>query len=157
MKSIIAYTALWMVLGATLVLSQGAAAQEEPGKCSAARAAGSYGASDSGTVIGVGPRAAVAQLSLDASGNIKGNVTSSLNGSVTSSSLSGTYSVNSNCTGTTTFGEFDSSGNLLLTATVSLMWDDNMRQFRFLFTSAVEPDGTSLSTVINGEARKTVP
>jgi hypothetical protein len=157
MKRTITSTALLMVLGATLVLSLAATAQAEQGKCSAARAAGNYGASDSGTVIGVGPRAAVAQLSLDASGNIKGNVTSSLNGAVAASTLSGTYSVNSDCTGTTTFSEFDSSGNLLLTATVSLMWDDNMRQFRFLFTSAILPDGTSLSTVVNGEARKTVP
>ena len=38
--------------------------------CSLARAAGKYGFSDSGTVIGVGPRAADAILTLDAAGNI---------------------------------------------------------------------------------------
>ena len=157
MKSIIASKALVMVLATTSVLGLAATGQAEDGRCSLARAVGNYGASDSGTVVGVGPRAAVAQLTLDAAGNIKGTVTSSLNGSVSSSILSGTYAVNSDCTGTTTFREFDSSGNLQVTATVALMWDDNMRAFRFLFTSAVLPDGTQLSTVINGDARKTVP
>jgi hypothetical protein len=124
--------------------------------CSLARAAGSYGVSDSGTVIGIGPRAAVALLKLDGAGKIKGSVTASLKGSVSNSTLSGTYTVNRDCTGTTTFGQYDESGNLLLTATVALVWDDNMRQFRFLFTSAVLPDGTSLPTAINGDARKTI-
>jgi hypothetical protein len=61
------------------------------------------------------------------------------------------------CTGTTTFGEFDPSGNLMITATVALVWDNNMREFRFLFTSAVLPDQTALATVITGDAVKIVP
>jgi len=40
------------------------------------------GTSDSGTVIGIGPIAADALLTLDAVGNIGGPVTGSLNGSV---------------------------------------------------------------------------
>jgi hypothetical protein len=110
--------------------------------------------SDSGTVIGIGPRAAVARLTLDAAGNITGSVTASLNGSITTGTLSGTYAVSSDCSGTTTFGEYDQSGNLLITATVALVWHDNMREFRFLFTSAKLPDGTPLATAINGDARK---
>jgi hypothetical protein len=128
-------------------------ADEEAG-CSVARAAGVYGVSDSGTVIGVGPRVALALLTLDAAGNISGPVTSSLNGSVSTGTLSGAYKVNSDCTGSTTFGEYDSSGNLLVSATVALVWDDHMREFRFLFTSATLPNGTSLATAINGDARK---
>jgi hypothetical protein len=122
--------------------------------CSLTRAAGTYGVSDSGTIVGIGPRAAVAQLTLDAEGNIKGKVTASLNGSISKTTLSGTYTVKPSCTGTTTFGEYDSSGNLLLSATVALVWDADMREFRFLFTSAVLPNGTALATVINGDARK---
>jgi hypothetical protein len=138
-------------------VSVAAPAQAGDAACSLARAAGSYGVSDSGTVVGIGPRAAVALLTLDAAGNIKGKVTASLNGSVTDSTLSGTYTVNPDCTGTTSFGEFDQSGNLLITATVALVWDAKVREFRFLFTSAVLPDGTPLQTVINGDARKLVP
>jgi len=125
--------------------------------CSLVRAAGTYGDSDSGTVVGVGPRAAVILLTLDAAGNAKGKVTASLNGSVTHTSLSGTYTVNPDCTGTATFGEFDQSGNLILTAAADAVWDNNMREFRFVFTSAVLADGTPLATVINGDARKLVP
>jgi len=122
--------------------------------CSLSGAAGTYGVSDSGTIIGIGPRAAVAQLTLDAEGNIKGKVTASLNGSVSKATLSGTYTVKSSCTGTTAFGEYDPSGKLLLTATVALVWDADMREFRFLFTSVALPDGTTLATVINGDAKK---
>jgi hypothetical protein len=139
---------------AALMLSMATTAQAEDDSCSAARAAGTYGVSDSGTVIGIGPRAAVAQLTLDAAGHINGPFTASLNGTVTTGTLSGTYRVNPDCSGTTTFGEYDPSGTLLITATVALVWDNKMREFRFLFKSAVLPDGTSLATVINGDARK---
>ena len=124
--------------------------------CSLAGAAGSYGLTDSGTVVGVGPRAGLALLTMDGAGNINGKVTASLSGSVTHTTLSGTYTVKRDCTGTTTFSEFDPSGNLVLTATVDMVWDDNMQEVRFIFTSVVLPDGTALAIAINGDARKTV-
>ena len=148
---------LVVVLSVTFALTVADSAQAEDAVCSTARAAGTYGVSDSGTVVGIGPRAAVALLTLDAAGNIKGKVTASLNGSVTNGTLSGTFTVNPDCTGTTTFGEFDPSGNLMITATVALVWDNNMREFRFLFISAVLPDQTALATVISGDAVKIVP
>lgn len=157
MKLRIARTGMTSLLAIAFIAGMTVAAHAEGHSCSLARAAGSYGVSDSGTIIGVGQRAAVALLTLGAAGNITGNVTASLDGGVSSTNLSGTYSVNADCTGATTFGEFDQSGNLLLTATVALVWDDNMREFRFLFTSAVLSDGTPLTTVINGAARKVVP
>ena len=107
----------------------GAPAHAEDHQCSLACAARSYGVSDSGTVVGIGPRAAVALLTLDAAG-ISGEVTASLNGSVSNSMLSGSYAVNPDCTVTTAF-EKDVSGNLLITARVALVWNVNMRAFRF--------------------------
>ena len=150
---------LTTVVALLLALPISAAAMAEPQEaaCSLARAAGAYGVSDSGTVIGVGPRAALARLKLDAAGNINGSVTASLNGSVSSATLSGTYTVNRDCTGTSSFGEYDQSGNLLLTATVDFVWDDNMNEVRLIFTSVVLPDGTSLPIAINGSARKLAP
>jgi hypothetical protein len=124
--------------------------------CSPARVAGTYGVADSGAVVGVGPRVAIAIVTLDTAGNINGKVTASLAGSVTHTTLSGTYAVNPDCTGTTSFGEYDLSGNLILKVTLDLVWDDNMRQFRFIFTSVTLANGTSLQTVINGDARKLV-
>jgi hypothetical protein len=134
-----------------------ATAQARDAACSLVRAAGTYGVSDSGTVIGIGPRAAVGSITFDAAGNANGSVTASLNGGVSSTTLSGTYTVNSDCTGSSTFGEYDQSGNLILTATVALMFDDNMRETRFLFTSVTLANGNSLATAINGDARKLVP
>jgi hypothetical protein len=154
MKHKIARTGLTVVFAVAMMAGLASPAHADNHSCSLAGAAGTYGVSDSGTVIGIGPRAAVAQLTLDAAGNIKGAVTASLNGSVSNTTLSGTYAINPDCTGTTTFGEYDSSGNLLLSATVALVWDADMREFRFLFTSAVLPNGTALATVINGDARK---
>ena len=156
MKRPILRTALVIVFAVTLLMSMAATAQ--PGNaCSFARAAGAYGTSDSGTVVGIGPRAADALLTLDTAGNISGPVTSSLNGGVAHTRLSGTYTVNRDCTGTASFGEFDQSGNLLISATVDFVWVDNMREILFIFTSATLPDGTSLGIVINGTAKKLVP
>ncbi len=157
MRHNIAPTTLLIVFAATLVVSMAQTAQAVDAACSFARAAGTYGVSDSGTVVGIGPRATVALLTFDAAGNVKAKVTASLNGSVTKSTLSGTYTVNPDCTGTATFSEFDQSGNLVLTATVDAVWDDNMREARFIFTSVVLADGTPLATVISGDGRKLVP
>jgi hypothetical protein len=124
--------------------------------CLFTTAAGKYGLSDSGTVIGIGPRVALALLTLDAAGIVKGKVLASLNGNVTHSTLTGTYTVNSDCTGALSFSEYDLSGNLAFTGTVDLVWDDNMQELRFIFTSAKLPDGTPIGTVIGGDARKLV-
>jgi len=137
------------------VVATGQAVSGNPA-CSLARAAGKYGVSDSGTVDGIGPRVGIGLVTLDAAGNLKGTVTASLNGTVTESTASGTYTVNPDCTGVATFSEFDASGNLLLTATESAVWDDNMRELRFIFTSAKLPDGTPLAAVVSGNARKLV-
>lgn len=125
--------------------------------CSMATAAGTYGLSDSGTIIGIGPRAAVGEATFDAAGNVNGTLTASLNGQVAKTILSGTYTVSSDCTGTVAFSEFDLSENLILSATADLVWDNNMREIRFLFTSVVLANGTPLATAVNGDARKLVP
>lgn len=152
----VSLTALVIVFAATLITSMAATAQNG-NSCSFARAAGTYGTSDSGTVVGIGPRAADAMLTLDKAGNFSGPVTVSLNGIVTHSTASGTYTVNRDCTGSASFSEFDQSGNLLLTATADFFWVNNMREILFIFTSATLADGTSLATVVNGNAKKLVP
>ena len=130
-------------------------------QCSLARAAGKYGFSDIGAVLGVGPRAAVGLLTFDASGKLQGLVTASLNGSVSQTTVSGTYEVRADCSGTAQLTEsaLDASGHLVTTliATVAIVWDNNMREARFLFTSTALPDNTPLATVISGDAEKLVP
>lgn len=80
-----------------------------------------------------------------------------MNGSITHSTVSGTYTVNPDCTATNIISEFDQAGNLILTATEDAVFDDNMREIRFLFISAVLADGTSLAAAISGDARKLLP
>lgn len=141
---------------AALGVSVAASAQVAPA-CSLARAAGNYGFTDSGTVVNVGPRTAVGTFTLDAAGNLlNGVATSSLNGSVANETFSGTYTVNPDCTGSISV-EIFASGTEIFAVTLNTAFDDNMKQIRGIFTSVVEPDGTSLSTVINIDARKMVP
>ena len=154
--------ALLLLLVATICLfsttasAQGLAA---PGhawhsQCSLASAAGNWSLTDQGTVVGVGPRTAVGVFTLDGAGNlINGIATSSLNGSIADETFSGTYTVNSNCTGTLNVTIY-SSGTELFVVTLNLAFDDDMRELRGIFTSATEPNGTALPTVINLEARK---
>ena len=151
-------TTLVVLLAATLI-SGAATAQTGAAACTLAHAAGTYGFTDSGTVVGVGPRVAAGIFTLDAAGNLlNGKATSSLNGAIAEETFSGTYTVNSDCTGTFNNVEIrDPSGNLLLVITANLAWDENMKQLRAIFTSAKLPDGTSLLTVIGADARKMVP
>ena len=155
MKQNIARISVLLFVLAVAVVSIGVSAEAQ--HCSFAGVGGKYAASDSGTIIGIGPRAAVALLTFSAAGQVHGQVTASLNGSITQTKLSGTYTVNPDCSGAANFNEFDQSGNLVLTATVTLAWDDNMREARFIFTSVVLANGTPLATVLSGDGRKLNP
>ena len=140
---------------AMLYLSLAATVQAQ--ECSVAGAAGKWGFSTSGTVVGIGPRASLGILTLDGHGNVvNGKETASLNGTVAGETFSGTYSVNPDCTGKLTVDVFDSSGTTkLFTATLDVVYDDNMQGLRAIFTSLVLPDNTALKTVINVDARRT--
>jgi hypothetical protein len=157
MKRNIVSTSFLILFAGAFLASTTAPAQATTGACSLSRAAGNYGFSDTGTIVGIGSRAAVGTLNFDAAGNIAGKVTASLSGNISTTNLSGTYSVNSDCGGTANFGESDQSGNLILTASVQIVWDDNMREARFLFTSVTLANGASLASIVNGDARKLVP
>ena len=155
MKQNIARISVLFFALAMAVVGIGASAEAQ--HCSFARVAGKYAASDSGTIIGIGPRAAVALLTFSAAGQVHGQVTASLNGSITQTNLSGTYTVNPDCSGAANFEELDQLGNPVLTATVTLSWDDNMREARFIFTSVVLANGTPLAIVLSGDSRKLNP
>ena len=136
-----------------LILSMAASAHAA-GPCSLARSAGKWSLTDNGTVVGIGPRTAVGVFTLDGNGNLlNGVAASSLNGNVASETFSGTYTVNSDCSGT-----FDvkiySGGTELFELKAFTAFDDDMREMRAVFTSVVAPNGSSLPSVINLQARK---
>ena len=155
MKHNIVPTRLVHIAFAMAVVTMASSAYAQ--RCSLDGVAGKYGFSDSGTIVGVGARAAVGLLTFNAAGKVNGSVTSSLNGSISQTTLSGTYTVDPDCSGTASFTELDQNGNPVLTATVTAAWDDNMRQVRFVFTSIVLANGTPLAAAVNGEARKLAP
>jgi hypothetical protein len=137
------------------VVALSAAPMAQVGQCSLAGVAGKWGVTTSGTVVGIGPRASLGIVTLDASENLlNGKATASLNGSVTDETFSGTYTVNSDCTGKLAIDIFDLSGNKILTAMLDLAFDDNVRELRAIFTSAVLPNVTPLATVITVDAKK---
>ena len=72
-----------------------------PGNCSLGTLNGSYGDTISGTIVGFGPIAAIGVTNFDGNGHFTGTDTVNINGSGGIPETStGTYTVNSDCTGT---------------------------------------------------------
>lgn len=147
----------------TLLLCLAAVASAQPqATCSNVSVAGSWGFTDTGTIIlpsGPAPFGAVGIITGDALGNFSGSQTTSVGGRITKETFKGTGTVNSDCTGTATFSVFDESGaTLLRTATFSVVFVNNAEEEREIATSLVlEPSGTHVPAVITGSAKKMFP
>jgi len=123
--------------------------------CSTTTAAGNWGFTDTGSIVGLGPFGAIGTFTLDAAGNVVGEQTNSVNGSISRLTFTGTYTVNSDCTGTASNLEvFDSLGNKVRTTGLDFVFDDDVQEMRAIFTSVVLPNGTPLPTAITLEARR---
>ena len=154
MKYSIARAQLVTTLTVGLMLSLAPSVHAEDNECSLARAAGKWSFTDNGTLIGIGLRVAVGTLTLDSAGKVSnGTVTSNLNGTITSETASGTYTVNPDCTGTFNLTVY-SSGVELFTVTASSAFDNRMQHLRGIFTSLVDPNGTAFASVIAFDANK---
>lgn len=128
----------------------------EARSCSAAKTAGKYGFTLSGVVIlptGPVPIAAVGRAVLDADGTASGTESRSVGGSFADETFTGTYTVNPDCTGTTTL-QFFESGQLVRTSVLSIVFDNNGQEIRMVQKSLQLPTGAFLPAVITVEARK---
>ena len=121
--------------------------------CSKAGVEGKWGFSTNGSIPAIGPVAATGLFNQDISGNITGSQTRSLNGDIADETFTGAATVNSDCTGSDTIQVFQ-NGVLVRTTTLNVVYDDNAREARAIFTSLVLPDGTNLPTVLTIEARR---
>jgi hypothetical protein len=101
----------------------------------------------------IGPVAAVGIFTADASGNLSGSQTRSLAGAIADETFTGTYVVNSDCTGTDVIQVYE-SGVLVRTSTLKVVYDQNGREARAIFQSVVLPNGTSLPAVLTIEAKR---
>ena len=129
MKLNLARNTVGIILFAALV---GLAPTAQAGSCSLQGVAGRYGYTTTGTIPTLGAVAGVGHVTLDSAGNLSGAQTSSFNGAIVPETLSGTYTVNADCTGTATVNVFH-SGVLARTSNINLVWDNNEREFRAIF------------------------
>ena len=112
--------------------------------CRLSGVAGTYGYTTSGSIPTIGAVASVGRIVLDASGNLTGSQTSSFNGTIVHETLSGTYTVNADCTGTATVNVYH-SGVLARTTNLEVIFENEQRELRAIFMTA----GTVLT--VNGK------
>src|SRR5246127_3991411 len=128
-------------------------------QCSTAASAGNWAYTYTGTIFtpnGPLPAASVGHFHQDAAGNITGSQTRSVAGNSGVEDISGTTSVNKDCTGTATVNVFV-NGQLQRTAVIAGAYDSNGNHARDIFQSLTLPDGTNIPVVITADLSRVVP
>lgn len=149
----IAFAMLSLGLAAT-------ASAKDDHACSIASVAGHWGYSLQGTFFpptatGPVPVAFVGTFTVDAVGNFSGTQTSNVGGNVAQDVLTGTVTVNSDCTGTQTVNIYNQSGILLRTAVWALVFVDDAREVRGTFESLVaQPSGANVPAIAIAEGKR---
>ena len=137
-----------LALGFAMISFAGAQQASAQTVCSNQAFQGLYGFSATGwsvTTAGTFPTAAAGNFLFDGQGGITTTLTLSANGQVLPSVVSsGTYTLNSDCTGTITFSV--AVGDQSIPFTLNLFVDDNNKEFRAI--------STTQGTVLTLEGRK---
>jgi hypothetical protein len=97
--SAIAFTGILVLLTSSKHVLPKVQAHEASDGCSVASLRGDYGLLLTGQVLQVGPIVAVGAATFDGKGNFVADQTVNVNGNVKQAQLTGTYTVNRNCTG----------------------------------------------------------
>jgi len=148
----------WAIVTGALIATVllGFVSPAEAQQCSEELSAGYYAFTLSGVVIlptGPVPIAGVGTATLDSTGKVTGTESRSVGGDFADETLTGTYTVNSNCTGTATL-QFYESGQLVRTSVLSLIFDSNEQAFRMVQKSLELPNGTFLPIVATVEGKR---
>jgi hypothetical protein len=103
-------------------------------ECTLADAAGKYGYTSSGTIVtpAVGPFTAVGHTTLTESGTFSGAQTTSIAGNLVEEALQGTYTVNADCTGSSTVYVYHGA-TLARTSHLYIVWDSHQSEARAIF------------------------
>ena len=124
--------------------------QAEARHCSTAAAAGKWAYTYTGTIFtqnGPLPAASVGHFTTDKAGNLTGSQTRSVAGNSGVEDISGTISVNKDCTAAAIINVLV-NGQLQRTAVLAVVYDNNVNHARGIFQSLVLPDGTNVPVVI---------
>ena len=143
-------------LGAVLVVTL-ATAHAQPA-CSTASTVGRWAYTYTGTIFtpnGGLPAASVGHFKQDLSGNVSGGQARSVAGQSGSEDISGTISVNSDCTSSATINVLV-NGQLLRTAIIALVFDSSGNHVRGIFQSLTLPDGTNVPVVLTIDGNRLV-
>jgi len=133
--------------------------QADASHCSTAAAAGKWAYTYTGTIFtqnGPLPAASVGHFVQDAAGNVSGSQARSVAGNSGVEDISGTVTVNNDCTATATIDVFV-NGQLQRTAVLAAVYDNNMNSSRAIFQSVTLPDGTNLPVVITIDYTRLFP
>jgi hypothetical protein len=151
------------ILCATFLSLMPTARAQDEAACSNASVAGRWGYTYTGTILiptptgtATIPVAAVGRFTLDADGNFSGTQTRSNGGISAQETLTAKISVNADCTATGNFNVYQ-SGQLVRTAVLALVFDDDSKEARAIFDSLTLVNGPSLPVVITVQARKINP
>ena len=150
--------AIHFVMFATIfsILLAGVAPLAQANQCTAQNAAGAYGFTLTGVLItstGPVPIAAVGRASVDISGHVTGTEARSVGGGFANETLSGTVTVNPDCTGSMTINFYE-AGQLVRTSVLSIVFVNNQRELQMVQSSLTLPNGVSLPVVITVNAKK---
>ena len=136
-----------------------APSQAEATHCSAEATAGKWAYTYTGTIFtqnGPLPAASVGHFFQDAAGNVSGSQARSVAGNSGVEDISGTVTVNKDCTATATIEVFV-NGQLQRTAVLAAVYDNNMNSARAIFQSVRLPDGTNLPVVLTIDYTRLFP
>jgi hypothetical protein len=143
--------AIHFVVFATLfaILLVSVAPLAQANQCTAQNAAGAYGFTLTGVLLtSTGP-----VPSVDISGHVTGTEARSVGGGFANETLSGTVTVNPDCTGSMTIN-FCEAGQLVRTSVLSIVFVNNQRELQMVQSSLTLPNGVSLPVVITVNAKK---
>jgi len=148
-----------LTLAATFTLAL-APLQANAAHCSTSSTAGLWAYTYTGTlydpVNGPLPGASVGHYQQDAAGNIKGSQTRSVAGLSAVEDISGTLTVNRDCTGTANINVFI-EGVLQRSAVIAVVYDSNLNHARYIFESVTLPDGTNIPVVLTIDGNRQIP
>ena len=127
--------------------------------CSSADLEGEWGTTMTGTIMtpaGAVTFGAANKAAYDSEGNYSGTQIRSINGTTSTVTFQGIYTVNPDCTGTKTTKSYGPKG-LLNTADQDFVLVDNANEILEIFTSNIRADGVALPMIVTGQSQKTFP